>query len=158
MIFFFFKPLNIKEQTFVDVPLFEIKKFSLYELNTKGLKTLMSGQSAFRYSDRYRVKDVDFTDNSKNYIANMKANSGLYKKNIVYLDGNVSYAREDGLIFESQHVIYDKITSIVTSKNNYVAYMGDNKMIGTFIKYNTHLNKIKSKNVVIDYDLEDGDL
>jgi len=158
MIFFFFKPLNIKEQKFVDVPLFEIKSFNLYELNTKGLKTLMSGENAFKYSDRYKVKNIDFTDNSKNYIANMKANDGLYKKNMIYLDGNVSYAREDGLTFESQHVIYNKKTSIVTSKSNYIAHMGENKMIGTFIRYNTHLNKMKSKNVVVEYKLKEGKL
>lgn len=158
MIFFFFKPLNIKEEKFVDIPLFEIKSFSLYELNAKGMKTFMSGESALRYSDRYKVKEVDFTDNSKNYIANMKANNCLYKANMVYLDGNVSYARNDGLVFESQHVIYDKKTSIVTSNSEYIAYMGENTMIGNFIKYNTRLNKVKSKNVVVRYKLKDGEL
>jgi len=64
-IYIFFKPLNIKQQAFVDVPLFELKNFMMYELDTKGLRTIMLGNSATRYSNRYTVQDIDYTDNEK---------------------------------------------------------------------------------------------
>ncbi len=156
MIFFLFKPLNIKEQEFIDVPLFEIKKFTLYELNTKGLKTFMSGETSLKYADRYQVKKIDFTDNSKNYISNMRADNGLYKDEKVYLDGNVSYVREDGLSFESQHVIYDKATAIVSSNDKYIAFWGKDRMKGSSIEYNTVTNKIVSKKIEIKYDLQES--
>ncbi|SMP88921.1 Lipopolysaccharide-assembly, LptC-related, partial [Epsilonproteobacteria bacterium SCGC AD-308-P11] len=102
MIFFLFKPMHIKQQEFVDVPLFELSSFSLYELNKKGLNNTMIGTKGTRYSDRYTVENIDYTDNSEKFIANMKADNGIYKDDIVYLEGNVTYTREDGLVFFTQ--------------------------------------------------------
>jgi len=78
-IYIFFKPLDIKQQTFVDVPVLEISSFTLFELDTNKLRTIMNGDKAIRYADRYTVSNINFTDNSKKYIANMKANKGIYK-------------------------------------------------------------------------------
>jgi len=155
MIFYFFKPLNIDEQEFIDVPLFEIKSFSLYELTRDGLKTFMGGEKALKYTDRYVVKKINFRDHTQQYISTMRANEGLYKNNIVYLDGNVSFKREDGLSFKSQHVIYNKNTSVVSTNDKYTAYLGKNKMQGTSIEYNTLLNTMKSKNIEVNYNLEE---
>ncbi|WP_255550654.1 LPS export ABC transporter periplasmic protein LptC [Sulfurimonas aquatica] len=158
MIFYFFKPLDIKQQLFVDIPLFEIRDFSLYELNQEKIKTFMSGDVATRYADRYTVKSMDFTDNSKTYIANMKADSGLYEGDIITLIGKVSYFREDGLTFDSQEVVYNKKTSVAKTQSEYVAYMGDNKITGVSLEYNSLLNKIESKQVVAKYILDEEQL
>jgi len=154
MIFFFFKPMNLKQQEFVDIPLFELQTFTMYELNAFGLQTYMTGDNATRYSDKYVVKNMNYTDNSKRFIANIKANEGLYKNNIVDLHGDVMYAREDGLIFESQDVVYDKNTSIVTSPTPYTGNIGENNIIGSSLIYNNILNKIESKNVLVTYKLK----
>jgi len=108
MIFFLFKPLNIKEQNFTDIPLFELETFILYELNTQGLATLMIGTEGIRYANRYQIKDIDYTDNSKQYIANMKAKHSIYQDEIVHLNGDVVYSREDGLVFTTQEIEYNK--------------------------------------------------
>jgi len=152
-IYFLFKPLNIKQQQFVDVPLFELQKFTMYELNPTGLKTVMLGSTATRYTDRYTVKNIDYTDNSKEYIANMKANNGLYKDEFVTLSGDVKYVREDGLTFKTQKVTYNKKTSEAISNVNYVAYLDKNIVHGSYIKYNNLKNKIYSKNVIAKYQL-----
>jgi LPS export ABC transporter protein LptC len=152
-IYFLFKPLNIKQQKFVDVPLFELKKFTMYELDPTGLKTIMLGSTATRYTNRYTVENIDYTDNSKEYIANMKANNGLYKDEFVTLNGDVKYVREDGLTFKTQKATYDKKTSEVVSDVNYVAYLDKNIVHGSYIKYNNLKNKIYSKNVIATYQL-----
>ncbi|QOP45666.1 LPS export ABC transporter periplasmic protein LptC [Sulfurimonas paralvinellae] len=147
-IYIFFKPLNIKQQAFVDVPLFEIKDFTMYELDPTGLHTIMLGSTATRYSNRYTVKDIDYTDNkNKEYIANMQANNGIYKNDIVTLTGNVTYTRDDGLTFKTQKAVYNKKTSDVVSNVGYVAYMNDSVLRGSYIKYNNEKNRIFSKNV-----------
>ena len=158
MIFVFFKPLDIKEQEFFDVPLFEIKTFSMYELTAVGLKTFMAGNNTLKYEDRYLVENIDYTDNSKDYIANMKADKGLYRDDIVDLTGNVSYIREDGLSFESQFVTYDKNTSIVESKGDFVAYRDENSIFGSSMKYNNLLKKMESTNVLVKYQLQESKL
>jgi len=156
MIFILFKPLNIKEREFVDVPLLEIGEFVMYELNKMGLETFMTGDKMLRYSDRYTVNHIDFTDDSKGHISNMKANSGLYKDDIVDLKGDISYVREDGLAFESQTMTYNTKTSIAKTQSEYVAFRGKSTMRGSSLEYNSLLNKIKSSNVEVNYQLGAG--
>jgi len=155
MIFIFFKPLDIKKQEFIDVPLLDIDKFTMYEFDTKGLQTVMIGKRTLRYSDRYTVEDIDFTDHSKDFIANMKADEGLYKGDIVDLKGNVVYYREDGLSFESPTLLYNTKTAIATTDDNFTASQGTSTMNGHTLIYNAKITKIISKNVLINYKLKE---
>jgi LPS export ABC transporter protein LptC len=154
-IFFLFKPLELKQKTFTDVPLFELNQFTLYELNKIGLNTLMSGDNAIRYTNRYEVSKINYTDNSQEYIANMKANEGKYKDNIVTLNGNIVYIREDGLIFKTEHATYNKKTHIALCKEQFIGFRGDNTITGRSLKYNNHLDKVESKKVNITYKIGD---
>ncbi|HIP03206.1 MAG TPA: LPS export ABC transporter periplasmic protein LptC [Campylobacterales bacterium] len=154
VLFFMFKPMDITIKHFKDVPLFELTDFTMYELTPNGLETIMLGSRGVRYSDRYVVKDMDYTDNSKKYIANIVADLGIYKNEIVTVTGHVVYRREDGLTFKSQKATYNKKTADVISDTNYIAYLNDNVVTGDFIKYNNITKKIYSKNVVAKYQLK----
>lgn len=155
-IYIFFKPLEIKQQKFVDVPLFELQNFTLYELDTKGLHTIMLGSAAIRYSDRYRVENMDYTDSSKGYIANMCADKSIYKDDFVTLSGHVKYTRDDGLSFQTQKATYDKNSSIVESKVGYEAYFNESTIKGSYIRYNNAKNRIFSKNVQAKIQLQES--
>ena len=140
----------------MDVPLFELKDFTMYELDTKGLRTIMLGSAATRYSNRYTVQDIDYTDNEKEeYIANMKAKHGIYKNDMVTLSGDVEYVRDDGLTFKTQKAVYNKKSSDVVSDVGYVAYLNDSVVRGSYIKYNNEKNRIFSKNVTAKIQLQE---
>lgn len=158
MIFTLFKPLDIKTQNFAETPLLEASSFTLYELNTVGVTTIMKGNNALRYADRYLVQNIDYTDNSKKYKANMLADNGIYKDNIVNLSGNIVYNREDGLVFKTQKADYNKISKIATSTTDYIAFMGKSNMNGSFLKYDNINNTMESKNVNIIYQLKEEKL
>lgn len=158
MIFVFFKPLEIKEQEFIDIPLFELRNFTMHELKLDGLKTFIAGEKATRYSDRYTVQEIDYTDNSKKYIANMKAFHGVYKDDFVDLSGSVVYTREDGLIFETEKMSYNKIDSIIRTDSVYKSYRDKDIMIGDYLEYNTLKDQIKSKNIEITYQLKEKNI
>ena len=156
MIFILFKPLNLKEQSFVDVPVFELKFFTLHELNIFGLTTLMSGDSSIKFEDRQLVTNIEYTDNSREYIANMKADEGIYKENIVELTGNIVYLREDGLSFKTQKSIYDKQTEIIHTDTKFTSTRNNNVINGSSLKYNNNSQKIEAKNVTIKYKLKES--
>ncbi len=153
-IFFLFKPMNITKQKFIDVPLFELTSFTLHELDRVGLQTVMTGDSAIRYADRYSVVNIDYTDNSKEYIANMRAKQGLYKDDVVELEDDVVYFREDGFTFQAEKVVYDKKTTIAVADTQYVSYKDKNIIKGSFVKYNNALNRVESRNVTATYQLK----
>ena len=147
--------MDIKKQKFVDVPLFELTSFTLHELNRGGLQTLMIGDAAVRYSDRYRVSNINYTDNSNEYIANMKARHGVYKDEIVELEDDVVYSREDGLTFETSQATYNKKTKVAIANTDFISYRGKNRLNGSFVKYNNSLNRVESKNVTAIYQLKE---
>jgi len=156
MIFFLFKPLALKEQSFIDVPQIELKKFTMYEFSPYGLQTYMLGESGTKYDDRLVVENIDYTDKSEDYIANMKADRGQYKEDIVNLKGNVFYTRNSGFGFKTQKLIYNKKTSEAISDVGYTAYIGDNVVKGSYIKYNNVLNKVYSKQIDATYQLQES--
>jgi len=158
LIYLLFEPLKIQKQQFGDVPLLKIDHFVMYELDEAGLRTLMSGAKAFRYTNRYIVDNIDFTDNSKEYISNMRAKKGIYKGNTVDLMGDVVYTRDDGLSFESNTLSYNTKSSIVQTKDNYFAYRGNSDMCGSSFLYNSLKETMKSKNVVVRYQLKESNI
>jgi len=156
MIFTLLNPLKVKQQDFVDVPLFELFTFVMHEINPNGLDNTMNGSSALRYSDRYTIENVNYTDNTKKFIANMKANHGVYKNDILDLEGEVVYTREDGLTLETSKARYNKTTAIVSINKKYITYQGSNKIIGSSAVFNNIKNKLTSKNVIVKYKIREN--
>jgi LPS export ABC transporter protein LptC len=156
LILFAFKPLEVKQHAVGEVPLFTISSFTMHELDSNGLVTLINGTEATRYTNRYSVENMDYTDNSKEFMANMKANSGIYKNEIVYLSGDIVYVREDGLTFETQKAVYNKKTSIATADGDFVLYRDLNKVTGNKLIYDSARERVTSKNVKAVYQLRES--
>ena len=153
MIFFLFKPMDVKQEKHGEIALFEIEDFTLYELNTLGLNTFMKGNEGKRFDNRYEVQKINYTDNSQEYLANIVANEGIYKNEIVDLKGDVVYTREDGFTFKTQFATYNKKTSIAHAKTDYISYRGEDQVRGTWLQYNNKEAKAHSKNVTAIYQI-----
>jgi LPS export ABC transporter protein LptC len=125
----------------------------MYEFDKNGLLTIMNGEEAIKYKDRYEIKDVDYTDNSQQYLANMQANYGIYKNEVVNLDGDVFYIREDGFTFKSQEAVYNTKTSIARVDKDFVLYQDKNIIRGNLLVYNNKLNTTKFSNVRATYQI-----
>ena len=158
LIYLLFEPLKIEQQEFLDVPLLNMDNFTMYELDEYGLQTLMSGDKALRYSDRYVVFGVDFTDNSQSHISNMIAKEGLYKDDTIKLSGDVIFTRDDGVTFKSQTLLYDTKSARAETKENYVIYRDKSSMQGSSLFYDIHKEIMKSKNVVVKFQLKESSI
>jgi hypothetical protein len=147
--------MNLKKTKDKEIAQFSLENFTMHELSKNGLLSKMSGDTGIRYTNRYVINNIDYTDNSKDFISNMKAKNGLYKQNIVYLNGDVGFTRDDGLKFFSQKVIYNKVKDMVSSNVEYIAYMGENYILGDSIVFDNNKNTVKSKNINAVYILEE---
>jgi lipopolysaccharide assembly outer membrane protein LptD (OstA) len=156
MIYIFFKPLDIEQQISKETPLFEITAFAIHELDTRGLKSVLTGSGSKKFKERYTVEDINYTDNSKKYLANMRADSGVYKNDETILNGNVNYTREDGLVFKGQEAKYNKKLALLSTDEEYRIYKGENSVVGKTLLYNSNTNKIKSSNIKAIYQLQES--
>lgn len=155
MIYLFFKPLDISQKEIGDIPVFEINSFTVLEFDNERLITVMQGDKAIKYDEYYVVEGIDFTDNSRDFISNMSANSGFYGDNILELDGDVIYTRDDGLIFKTQKATYDKNIDTLYSSSDFILFRDNDEVVGTSFKYNNVLNTLSMKNIVAKYQLKE---
>jgi len=155
-IYIFFKPLALKEQTFTEMPIFELREFTLHELNTTALTTYMYGATALKYKDRYEVNNFFFIDNAKKYIAKMKADKGIYNDPIVTLHGDIEFVQKDGITFQTQDAIYDKRTKLLRAKGKYLLFKDKNKIIGRDLYYYNEKNIVQSKDIEATYQLKES--
>lgn len=154
MIYIGFKPIDTVKNTLTELPVLELEKFKLTELNTQGLTSTMNGSSGFKYKDRYLVLDINYTDNTSKLLSNIKADQGIDKKVYITLIGNIQYTREDGLQFDTQKANYNKKDTIMRA-HKYVSIQGKHRITGTYLEYNNEKGKTKSNNVVAKYNLQE---
>lgn len=156
MIYLFFKPITIEQRTFKETPLFEITAFIIHELNTQGLKSVLSGSSSKRFIDRYTIEDINYTDSSQKYLANMQAKSGIHKNDETILKGDVEYKREDGLIFKGEEAKYNKKLALLSTDKKYIIYKGQSNVVGETLLYNSSTNKVQSTKIKAIYQLKES--
>ncbi|MBA1437436.1 MAG: LPS export ABC transporter periplasmic protein LptC [Epsilonproteobacteria bacterium] len=148
------RPQNYTSKKMGDIPLLHVTDFTMYELDTQGLKTLMLGGQVYRYADRYTIDKIDHTDNSKTHITNLRADFGIYKNDILTLDGNVTLVRDDGVSYVTQHAKYYKKKGLFVGNTDYILTQGKNRLTGTYVDHNNISGKIHSKNIFATYFLE----
>ncbi len=153
-IYILFKPLQIDNNSSEDIAMLEIFNFKSYEFSTLGLSSILNGTKGVKYSDRYVITNPDYTDATAEFLATLDSKTALYKDDILYLDGDVKYKREDGLRYEAPSAIYNTITKEATTKENFEAFMGKNRAIGRDLKYNNAKNTLIAKDIFVTYNIE----
>ncbi|MDQ7045874.1 MAG: LPS export ABC transporter periplasmic protein LptC [Sulfurimonas sp.] len=155
IIFFLFQPIQHIKKKATEIPTLELENFKLSELDTNGLTSIMNGKTGKKFLDRYVITNIDYTDNTNKYIANIRSNNALYKSDILHLDGDIKYFREDGLNFLTQKASYNKKTSVMISLTDYKSQMNQNTVTGSYFEYNNATGITRSKNVKINYQLKE---
>lgn len=155
MIFFLFQPRQEIVNTTTDIPSLELNNFTLSELSTHGLISTMHGEQGTKQADKYEIKYLNYTDNSNDYISNIKANNALYKELSLDLEGDIKYFREDGLSFITQKANYNKKTNTIVSSTDFRSQFNENTVIGSSLEYDITKTIIKSKNVTANYQLKE---
>ena len=155
-ILFLFKPVELQQKNHNGIALFNLSVFTIYEFDENGLLSVLNGEDGVRYKDRYEIQDVDYTDNSQKFVANMQSNYGVYKNEVINLNGDVVYIREDGVTFKSKEAVYNTKTSIVRVDKDFIIYKNKNIIRGILLVYNNKLDIMKFNNVRAIYQIDEG--
>ncbi len=153
-----FKPTPVTNtiEDNVEVAELELRNFTFYELGIDGLKEIMIGRYGFRYGDRIEIEDIDYTNSSQDHRNNMQADFGIYNnKNLITLEGNVRYYREDGLKFRSDLAVINKNDESITVVGPFTMERNTDKAHGTDLFYDSKNGITKAKDVTAFYTLTD---
>lgn len=152
--FGYFKPAMFQEEKQEEIPKFELESFIIYEISALGIDRFFEGVHGKRFEDRYEVSSGKFSNNSKKLFESISANEALYKDDVIALEGNVHYMREDGLQFRSAEGKYDTVNSLVTTRGDFVITQNTNIVNGTQLQLNTQKHTVSANRVSGSYTLD----
>lgn len=148
--------MELHKHTPIEMPVMEIKNFTLYELDATGITSLFSGSNSQRFADRDRIENINYTDSSKKLKVNIKADSGIHKGENIDLRGDVMYLREDGLGFKSEHAQYQKKSAIFSTDTDFIISKGSSIATGSSMQYDSKKQTTKATNIHTVYQLEES--
>lgn len=111
--------LEFKNTTFVDVDKqkMQAKSFAVHGMREKGILSL---------------KNLVYHTNN---IEKLVADKGVYKENVLYLDGNVFLHEKEGFSYTTEHAKYNQKTEILEITSEFEAKMGKNIISGKLLHY-----------------------
>ena len=117
----FSKDLEFTNTTFIEVDTQKMQGwvYSSYGIRDKGVLTLDNV--------------VFHTDN----IDSLIGKKGKYRKDVLYLDGDVVMEETDGYTYKTQHANYNQKTEILKITSPYTAVRGKDVMKGKTLRYDT---------------------
>lgn len=151
--FGYFKPLASQLKTGGEVPKIEMESFVIYEIAQQGLERFFEGKEGKKFEDRYEISSAKFSNNSKELFESVNADYAHYKDDFITLNGNVHYAREDGLEFRSDEGTYDQKNSIIRTEKDFVLTQKKNRVDGTKLYYNIDQDTVSADAIRGSYQL-----
>ena len=153
-ILYFFKPMEMEERIEKEVAQLELHNFTLYEIGVDGLKDIMIGRNGLRFEDRIEIKDIDYTDSTRSLQNNIQADFGRYNnRDIITLEGNVRYYREDGLKFSTNRAIIDQNRETITTFGPFTLEKLSEKAVGMDLFYDNKNGRSNATDVTGLFDL-----
>jgi LPS export ABC transporter protein LptC len=150
----YFAPHYTPSQEVGEIPKIELISFTLYEISHKGIDHILEGKEGKKFDERYEVTSAKFSDNTKHLFQSIRSNNADYRNNIIKLDGNVHYVREDGLEFRSQEGTYDAKASKIQTEGPFVITQNANRIDGNALLYNTEDDTVSANRVRGSYQLK----
>jgi|GEM_PF-771543 len=157
-ILLFIRPQEVKQidHSNENIAEMELRDFTLYELDTHGLKNIMLGKYGFQYKDRIEVEEIDYTDSTRNLRNNIIADYGVYNNiDIITLEGNVRYYREDGMILTTEEAVIDQKKETLSTPGPFKLEQENDNVIGNKLFYDRKDGTSTAKMVTGYFTLKD---
>ncbi|MHC3994497.1 LPS export ABC transporter periplasmic protein LptC [Thiomicrolovo sp. ZZH C-3] len=154
-IFFFFKPLQVDIASPGELAQIELERFTVYEVEATGVKTILAGAHASRFPNRYELVDLNLTDRSEGHVQTMQARKGVYKEPLISLEGEVHFRRDDGTTFETAKADYNQSSGDVRAPGAFILRQAQDRVDGQNLYYNIKRGDITAKKIVGIYTMKE---
>jgi hypothetical protein len=154
-LFVLLKPQDYDRSTDTQIPQLEIEDFTLYKLNEKGVRSVVSGTIGRQYVSYYEVQNAHYIENKNKLGQHLYSDKGRFEKDIAYLDDNVRYFREDGLSFESDHAVYDTKKELLYVPEKFILTQNEHIVYGSELHYNSITGVVLAQDVDANYYMEE---
>lgn len=137
-----YSPVSKKQP---DIEIYGVKS---YDILKKGVTSLLIADKVERYKNfdkLYNIKALHM--GLYNLIDNLKADQGIYAKNILYLDKNIRYSRSDNIALNTSSLRYDLKDKILSSSNPFVFIKGNATTHGRAFTYDLQKGIIKADKI-----------
>ncbi len=154
-LFVLLKPQDYNKASDSDLPQLEIEDFTLYKLDEKGVRSVVSGTIGRQYLSYYEVQNAHYIENKNRLGQHLYSDKGKFEKDIAYLDDNVRYFREDGLSFESDHAVYDTKKELLYVPEKFILTQNENIVYGSELHYDAITGEVLAQDVDANYYMEE---
>ena len=137
-----------------EIPKIELFAFTLYEISHKGIEHILEGQEGKKFDERYTVTSAKFSDNTKTLFQTIRSDNVDYQSDVINLNGNVHYVREDGLEFRSNEGTYNTDTSLIQTQGAFVITQKSNRIDGNTLHYDNENDTVSADHVRVSYQLK----
>lgn len=154
-LFVFLKPQDYNKSTDIELPQLEIEDFTMYKLDEAGVRSVVSGTIGRQFTRYYEIQNAHYIENKNKLGQHLYSDKGKFEKDIVYLDENVRYFREDGLSFESDHAVYDTKKELLYVPQKFILTQNENVVYGSELHYNSVTGEVLAQDVDANYYMEE---
>ncbi len=145
--------MDIEQFDTSDTAMLELSNFKLYNIGSEGLDMMLQGSYAERYSDRYEIRNLSYTNNSVQEQQKIAAALAIYQDKTLYLNGNVIYEKGDNFMFTSDEAQYNEETKSAYTTGKFELKSSDGLFSGHELQYNSESEKVKAKTITAIYHL-----
>lgn len=137
-----------------EIPQIELSHFTLYEISQKRIDHILEGEEGKKFEAYYVITSAKFGDNTKNLFQSIRSDHADYRNDILNLEGNIHYVRQDGLEFRSKEGVYNAKESLIQTQGAFVITQNANRIDGTTLHYNTAQDTVSADRVCGVYQLK----
>jgi len=146
-VYLLFRPSEAMKETEEEVAQLELHDFSLYDVSSEGLNSVLKASYGKKYTDRYEAADVNFSDTSQAEPIAMQAVVAHYKDHRVKLSQDVHYRQGDDFLFVSDEATYDQNRSVATTEGAFEIFYGAHRISGEKLFYDAARQKASAAHI-----------
>jgi LPS export ABC transporter protein LptC len=128
-----------------DKPMIDFFNIKNYKITQEGINMRSTANRAQRFDDRDVLYGIDVLMIKKDGADRLKSDNGTLKDNVLYLNGNVRYARNGFFNVSAESVEYHENSKMLIGKTPFTFEGKNIKAFGDSFVYNTKNGRIEAE-------------